>query len=619
MANATEPSVSMRSTWPLPQDRLSWLIAGLLLVCLIIVYYKWFYPQLEQANNQAFTYTEERLTQDGVEEPVLLKVAAPNYISNLTTQTLYLSVTSVVDDGVTVKVVPSIVLECAGESPTPCVEDADYYVFLSVPDGSQPTLAEGGYLLFSDIAPGASVSQELTIEVVGLSQAASGDGEGAATNGTSGTDEADLRPTAKVFFTIIDATGEDAAVQATEADSPAEVKPITFEDATEMEIDAIRAAVQGIMSFLLLPPWANGFIPFMAIFIVYLFGLPEAMRHWYPPQRAARPTDEKRKAVRNFIGWLLLMGVVAVLVLWALTQVAVVVLADASWTTLILPGLTLAAFALLAWWIDWTVIRLPAASPPSPPPNVAANPNSGPEMLIINTAAVTIQSPDGQPLTMPVNASALSLQLNGELFQHYPCHQPPALTAAAGGVLPNEPAAPQPPAEPPVGQVAPVSESIARPIEPNASPPAEPPVEQVAPVIDQVALPPASDLPDTAPPNPEWLALTARVRQVEAQLATLLASSALPTADPSVVGAAPIGHKPTAPPPDADIPEQPTTLPAQEGGIFAPPPPGAVPPLTEADSAVDEPAAAEPPADATEPPADTREITHQDQWPRDLF
>ena len=196
MTTPQEPTVAIRGTWPLPVDRFSWLVAGLLFVLLIIVYYSYFYPRLEAANNSAHIFSEPRhkVTDDEEANTGLeLKVASPRYISDLTRQTLLLGVTNkVVTDTETISatepvatsspisiaVVPRLSLLCVkGNKTDPCGEEADYYVFLDSPDDSQPTLQQGGYLLFTDIPGGASVSQELIVEVVGLTQSLDGESE----------------------------------------------------------------------------------------------------------------------------------------------------------------------------------------------------------------------------------------------------------------------------------------------------------------------------------------------------------------------------------------------------------------------------------------------------------
>ena len=259
MTKPQEPTAAIRGTWPLPVDRFSWLVAGLLLVLLIFVYYAWFYPRLEAANNSAHIFSEPQHTnaENEVEDTGLeLKVASPRYISDLTRQTLLLGVTYTLTNTkpISIKVVPSLRLLCVRDNSTgDCGEDANYYVFLDTPDDSQPTLQQGGYLLFTNIPSGANVSQELTVEVVGLTQALGDEAEpGRAQEDENGDEKVEIK------FAVFDVT-EDSETTDSNLYSP--------KDPLWMDINSTGAVVQGIMSFLLLPPWANGFIPFVAVFI----------------------------------------------------------------------------------------------------------------------------------------------------------------------------------------------------------------------------------------------------------------------------------------------------------------------------------------------------------------
>ena len=599
--------VSMKGSLPFPQDRLSWLVAGLLVGVLLAVYYGFFYRQLEEANNNAYTFNEPQ-ARDSKDPPppVTLEVASPNSISSLSRQTLYLSVTNTTEVSTTVKVVPQLIVRGA--------DSADYYVFHDTPDDSQPTLQQGGYLLFSDIPPQASVSQALTVQVLGLNQT-----EASAT--TTGQDE--CQGDQQNGQETDDATGTPEQGSEATDDAPGQLTvslgfdiwqdttcyDVKFANSSAMEVDSLRAVAQGVMSFLLLPPWANGFIPFLAIFIVYLFGIPEALGHCFPRssdrhtwrQRLAafrRDWRKKLQPLGKFVLWLLIMAGVAVLVLWTLTQLAVVVLAGEDWATILLPGGSLLLLALVAWGIDWFIIqppvngrrdsvtmavdaaainiRPPAGQPMTMAVNAAAltigPPDGQPLTMAVNPATLNIQPPDGQPMTMAVNTAALTLQLSGDHPGHC-CHPPAALPgetpppAAESAPVPVEtplppPASPkrtrkrkQPAAAEQAAQVA-AAEQAAQPAA------AEQAAQPAA--AEQAAQPPAAE--QVAPLSPALLALMAQVRDLEAQLASLRVSAAPPAPD-----AAPPEAQ-VAPPPEPDVPEQPEGVAPQEGVIFSSPP-----------------------------------------------
>jgi len=617
MTKSQEPTVAIRGTWPLPVDRFSWLVAGLLLVLLIIVYYRSFYPRLEAANNSAHIFSEPQYSNqangaNATATDLELKVASPRFISDLTRQTLLLGVTNpqpvagteATDESLSIAVVPKLRLLCVSENgvTVECGDEAGYYVFLDTPDDSQPTLRQGGYLLFSDIPAGASVSQELIVEVVGLTQALDGETKAA---------EPPVEREVEIEFLIFD-------VVEGRPEENADGRRYSPKEPLRMEIDSTRAVVQGIMSFLLLPPWANGFVPFVAVFTVYLFGVSEALRCFLPrdkPKKTQAAADEvevivlpqtppsRRARFKAAMGpggthptsmfawlvfWLLLMTGVALLALWVMTEVAVVFLADEESLLAIVLGVLLVLAVVAAVVIDWKVIRPsetkekpdePTAGNGGPQPqtiNAAAitiqSPNGQPLTMPVNATAVTIQSPDGQPLTMPVNATAITIQspdgqpltmpVNAAVTIQSPDGQPLTMPVNAGALTVQlngelfEHCKPHPCPQ----AAAPVVELVVEPPTPPAGQ-AAPVVEQAAPVVEQAA------------PSPEQLALEAKVSQLEAQLAAVQAALA------AVADSKPPKRKRNPKPkpelPAPDIPPQPTSLPPREEGIFGPPPPTA--------------------------------------------
>lgn len=230
--------ISAEGLLPFPRDRFSWVVAAILFMVLMFVYYGIFYPRLDMAYHSGFIYVEDRSSENNTENqtPIDINLAYPRYVSNITERRLLVSVRNRDEKAITATIVPKIIMDGA--------DLTRQYVFLTSMDSSG-NMRRNGVLTFEDVQPGATVSQEAVLQVNGI-----------------------MNQTApvKLEFDLV-LPGKEPRV-------------IDVDERTPMRIDVTRTLVQNLVSFVLLPPWANGFIPLFALFAVYLFGLSEARTTW---------------------------------------------------------------------------------------------------------------------------------------------------------------------------------------------------------------------------------------------------------------------------------------------------------------------------------------------------
>jgi len=230
--------ISAEGPLPFPRDRFSWVVAAILFMVLMFVYYGIFYPRLDMAYHSGFIYVEDRSSENNTENqtPIDINLAYPRYVSNITERRLLVSVRNRDEKAITVTIVPKIIMDGA--------DLTRQYVFLTSMDSSG-NMRRNGVLTFEDVQPGATVSQEAVLQVNGI-----------------------MNQTAPVKLEF-DLVLPDK-----------EPRVIDVDERTPMRIDVTRTLIQNLVSFVLLPPWANGFIPLFAVFAVYLFGLSEARITW---------------------------------------------------------------------------------------------------------------------------------------------------------------------------------------------------------------------------------------------------------------------------------------------------------------------------------------------------
>lgn len=286
--------ISAEGPLPFPRDRFSWVIAAILFAGLMLFYYGSLYSRLEDAYREGFVYTRDRQSTRDNTLPVI-RAALPRYLSGMTDRKLFISVTNPesASGAITVTVIP--VLSIDTETPS------RYYVFLTSVDVEGNT-SQNGILTFESVPRGATIAQEATLRVMG-------------------PQEPDDTITFKLAIIRPDGTRE----------------PLELEKSTTMTVDPVRSLLQNLVAFVLLPPWANGFIPLMALFSVYLFGLGEARRRW--PYWGWR-----------LWFWGLLLFVWANLLVFTAAKFAISILNEESYTRPILTLLLFLIISLFAWW-----------------------------------------------------------------------------------------------------------------------------------------------------------------------------------------------------------------------------------------------------------------------------
>ncbi len=217
---------------PFPRDRFSWLIAAILFGVLLLFYYGILYGRLEEGYRGGFNYPIAKNSA-----PVEVHMASPKYISSMAERDLLVSITNPTTSTMSILIIPKVVL--------PANSDSTYFVFIGLPN-VQGEFRESGALHFTNIPPGATISQEVNLKLIGQEIA----------------DDNVL-----IEFDII-LPGEGGGNNVRRA--------LDLQPPVNMKIHSVRTLVQNLIAFVLLPPWANGFLPLVALFAVYLYGLHEA-------------------------------------------------------------------------------------------------------------------------------------------------------------------------------------------------------------------------------------------------------------------------------------------------------------------------------------------------------
>lgn len=413
MTTSPKESVSTRGVWPFPQDRFSWLMAGLLLALLLYVYYSQYYPRLDSAYNQTHTFTEQQPAVLRSNIKISLNVAVPRYISALSEQTLLLNLTNGSDSTVTVDIIPELTLENA--------ETFRYYVFTASPDDVDGKLRSAGYLRFTDVPPGATVSRRLNFEVFALNQATQSD-QTTTSTGNEDLPPAEVTPAQDAKGQAANSTGNEDPPLPTIRPSfmirvgTGRFEPYPASTPLSMTVDPTRAVVLGVLSFVLLPPWANGFIPLVVIMAVYLFGLAEA-------KRGLAPTMPKGTRFAAVAFWVVLMTATAWCFIDVLTELAIAILNDTGQANGNSVVTSAAVFFLLvgvAVLVDWKLPEPPPTGGPGRPPPPAAqafvmpSPQAGEEPAPVLQAVGGPVGEPGAPTAQPVSEKPAHQERKGD-------------------------------------------------------------------------------------------------------------------------------------------------------------------------------------------------------------
>ena len=578
--------ISAEGPLPFPRDRFSWLIAAVLFALLMLFYYGALYGPLEDAYRAGFRYSRDRKSTID-EEREIIRVALPRYLSGMTERKLFVSVTNPASavEPITVTLIPQ--LSIGTESPS------EYYVFLTSSGGDSNT-SRNGLLTFENIPPGATIAREAILREMGPREAN------------------------RTFVFSLDIIRPNGARETLE-----------FPDVATVTIDPVRTLLQNLVAFVLLPPWANGFIPLMALFCVYLFNLPEAMRYFLPrredspngtenpgiqpapPSAAAtEPRQEDSPGGRKgskwwFLAWLLVMFLLALSFLFWLTKLAVAILNGASLMSPIGLAVLWLGVAIAVWAFDHTKIQQRRPKP------VEANTAMRAESLAVAVSGggqfhFPRAEGDNRP-SVAINAAVLDVKLTEEArlnFTHPPCPPPPpgggGLAAENGGngeaeavpvLVPVDdppPKRPRKAAKPKTKQTTPPpgsgpAEALVESTPAGAAPLQLPPAGVVTESVSPAAL--AESLPTANPPTASAVTTTTPTPPpaakpsplTDAQLPSFLRNAETGAAlarrrpaKPAPAPAPPAESAPEPSPPDDDT-AQPHVV-DQSGAIFQPPP-----------------------------------------------